>query len=43
MEALTQTALVRAAQTGDRIAFEALVEVYQRELLTIVWISIHWS
>lgn len=33
METSTQTALVHAAQTGDRIAFETLVEPYQRELL----------
>lgn len=29
----TQTALVSAAQAGDRAAFDALVEPYQRELL----------
>jgi RNA polymerase sigma-70 factor (ECF subfamily) len=33
METPTQTALVLAAQAGDRTAFEALVGVYQRELL----------
>ena len=33
METSTQTALVHAAQTGDRTAFETLVEPYQRELL----------
>lgn len=33
MELPTQTALVKAAQTGDQRAFEALVEPYQRELL----------
>lgn len=33
METSTQTALVHAAQTGDRIAFETLVEPHQRELL----------
>src|SRR5258708_7713406 len=33
METPTQTALVLAAQTGDRMAFETLVGMYQRELL----------
>src|SRR6266581_4581618 len=33
METPTQTALVLAAQAGDQKAFEALVDVYQRELL----------
>ena len=33
MELSTQSALVKAAQTGDQRAFEALVEPYQRELL----------
>src|SRR4030088_271656 len=33
METPTQTALVLAAQSGDRMAFEALVEPYRRELL----------
>lgn len=33
METPTQTALVLAAQAGDQEAFEALVGVYQRELL----------
>ena len=33
METPTQTALVRAAQAGDRMAFETLVGSYRRELL----------
>jgi RNA polymerase sigma-70 factor (ECF subfamily) len=33
MELTTQTALVLAAQTGDQMAFETLVGLYQRELL----------
>src|SRR5260370_35874023 len=33
METPTQTALVLAAQTGDRMAFETLVGAYRRELL----------
>jgi len=33
METPTKTALVLAAQAGDQKAFEALVDVYQRELL----------
>jgi RNA polymerase sigma-70 factor (ECF subfamily) len=33
METPTQTALVRAAQSGDQRAFETLVGAYQRELL----------
>src|SRR5439155_24656280 len=33
METPTQTALVLAAQAGDRMAFETLVESYRRELL----------
>ena len=32
METSTQTALVLAAQAGDQLAFETLVEPYQREL-----------
>ncbi len=33
METSTQVALVRAAQAGDQMAFEALVQPYRRELL----------
>ena len=33
METPTQTALVTAAQTGDQMAFDTLVEPYQHELL----------
>src|SRR5947209_16871213 len=33
MEIATQTALVLAAQAGDRMAFETLVGAYRRELL----------
>src|SRR5579859_3412621 len=33
METATQTALVLAAQAGDRMAFETLVGAYRRELL----------
>lgn len=33
MEIPTQTALVRAAQAGDQMAFETLVGPYRRELL----------
>ena len=33
METPTQTALVFAAQAGDRTAFDTLVGAYQRELL----------
>ena len=33
METLTQTALIFAAQAGDRTAFDTLVKPYQRELL----------
>ncbi len=33
METLPQTSLVLAAQSGDRMAFEALVSAYRRELI----------